>query len=115
LVQVTVLPARTVSVAGTKAKLSMLTASPATGAADPVADAEGPAEGPDIDGMPPMPGIPGVAPDPKVADGCDVCGGGDEHAANSSTASSTTRTPRSRSGIRVDLSIVGRQTSTANR
>ena len=56
----------------------MLTASPATGAADPVAEAEVPAGASGIAGIPLMPGIPGVvAPDPKVTDGA-VCDGGDE-------------------------------------
>jgi hypothetical protein len=93
-----VLPAATVSVAGTKAKLSMLTALPATGAADPVVATVVPAGASDIDGidgMPLMPGIPGVvAPDPKVTDG-EVADGGDEHPATTTTAStavdSTTR------------------------
>jgi hypothetical protein len=69
-VQVTVLPTRTVTEAGAKAKLSMLTWSPATGA-DAV-DEPVPADAPGIEGIPLMPGIPGVAlaPDPKVTDGC---------------------------------------------
>jgi hypothetical protein len=94
LVQVTVLPMRTVSVAGTKAKLSMLTASPATGAAGAVTEAEVPAGAPGIDGIPLMPGIPGVAPliVARVADG-EVPDCGDEHPASSSTANSTTRAP----------------------
>jgi len=83
------LPARTVSVAGTKAKLSMLTASPATGAAGAVTEAVVPAGTSGIDGMPLIPGIPGVvAPDPKVTDG-EVADGGDEHPANTITASTT--------------------------
>jgi hypothetical protein len=70
LVQVTVLPAATVSFAGTNAKLSMLTVSPLADAAGPVGDAA-PGGVPGIDGMALMPGIPGVAlaPDPNVTDG----------------------------------------------
>ena len=89
------LPAATVSVAGTKAKLPMLTELPATGAADPVVEAVVPAGACGIDGMPLIAGIPGVvAPDPKVTDG-EVGDGGDEHPAAATTASaaadSTTR------------------------
>jgi hypothetical protein len=94
LVQVTELPAGTVSVAGTQAKLSMLPAWPATGAAVPVGEALVPAGGADIGGMPVIPGIPGVvAPDPKVTDGGEVAGGCDEQPANSIAASSTTPAP----------------------
>ncbi|BBY07287.1 hypothetical protein MNVI_26050 [Mycobacterium noviomagense] len=70
MIQVTVLPAATASFAGTKAKLSMLTASPFAGAGGPLGDAV-PDGAPGIDGMALMPGIPGVAlvPDPNVTDG----------------------------------------------
>jgi len=92
LVQVTVLPAGTVNVAGANAKLSMLTALPATGAAGPVVEAVVPAGTSGIDGMPLIAGIPGVvAPDPKVTDG-DVADGADEHPANITTASTTVET-----------------------
>jgi hypothetical protein len=71
----------------------MLTVSPATAAGDPVADADAPADARGIDGMPLIPGMPGVvAPDPNVTDGAGW-DGGDEHPATSSTASSTTRAP----------------------
>jgi hypothetical protein len=75
----------TVNVAGAKAKLSMLTWSPATAAGDPVTDAV-PGGGPGIEGIPLMPGIPGVplAFDPNVIDGCAL-GREAEHPASSST------------------------------
>jgi hypothetical protein len=80
LVQLTVLPAGTVSVAGAKAKLSMKTALPAAGAAEPADGVAGPAGIPGIGGMPP-PGIPGVvAAGPNVTDGA-FTDGGDEHPA----------------------------------
>ena len=60
MVQVTVLPDVTVSVAGTNPKLSMLTSVPATGAVEPVADAVVAPGASGIAGMPLMPGIPGV-------------------------------------------------------
>ncbi|MGA7132633.1 MAG: hypothetical protein WBZ15_09915 [Mycobacterium sp.] len=67
----------------------MLTALPATGAAEPVVEAVVPAGTFGIDGMPLIPGIPGfVAPDPKVTDG-EVGDGGDEHPVNITTASTT--------------------------
>jgi hypothetical protein len=50
-------------------------------------DAVVPAGTSGIDGMPLIPGMPGVvAPDPKVTDG-EGAGGGDEHPANIATAS----------------------------
>ena len=85
LVHVTVVPALTVNVAGAKAKLSMVTWSPATATGDPVADAV-PDGAPVIAGIPLMPGMPGVplAFDPKVTDGC-AAGREDEHPASNST------------------------------
>jgi hypothetical protein len=65
----------------------MLIALPTTGAADPVVEAVVPAGTSGIDGMPLIPGIPGVvAPDPKVTDG-EVADGGDEHPATTTIAS----------------------------
>ena len=95
---------RTVSVAGAKAKLSMLTASPATGAAGAVVEAAVPAGMFGIDGIPLMPGIPGVvaADRAKVTDGA-VTDCGDEHPASTITANSTTRAPRGRPGITMHL------------
>ena len=65
LVHVTVLPALTVTVAGTKAKLSMFTALAATGVAAIVGAAPSVGDGVmGIEPMPfigPMPGMPGVA------------------------------------------------------
>jgi hypothetical protein len=83
-----VLPARTVNVAGAKAKLSMLTASPPTGAGDPVAGAV-PAGALGIEGIPLIPGIPAVplAPEPKVTDGCASCREA-EHPASSAPVTS---------------------------
>jgi hypothetical protein len=74
-----------VNVAGANAKLSMVTASPAAAAGAPVVDAV-PAGALGIDGIPLMPGIPGVAlaPEPKVTDGCAL-GREDEHPASNST------------------------------
>ena len=85
LVQVTVLPTLTVKVAGAKAKLSMVTWSPATAAGDAVEDAA-PGGAPGVEGVPLMPGIPGVplAFDPKVTDGCAL-GCEAEHPAGSNT------------------------------
>jgi hypothetical protein len=93
LVQVTVLPALTVNVAGVKAELSMLTWLPATAAGDPVGEAV-PVGAPGIDGIPLMPGIPGVplAFDPKITDGCAL-GREPEHPATK-TAPAANTAPR---------------------
>jgi hypothetical protein len=78
-------PTLTVKVAGAKAKLSILTWSPATGA-DAV-----PVGAPPVDGIPVMPGIPGVLPpgDPKVTDGCESCRGAEHPASNSTPTANT--------------------------
>src|ERR1700730_4712316 len=94
-VQVTVLPTGTVSVAGANLKFSIVTALPATGAAGPV-DEEDVAAGPAVvDGIPLMPGIPGVTltPDPKFTVG-RVSGAGEEQAASSRTAAVASVTAR---------------------
>jgi hypothetical protein len=74
LIQVTVPPVLTVSVAGANAKLSMLMASPTTGAVD---DGAGwvPGANAGEECIIPMPGMPGVTlADPKstVGGGCDA-------------------------------------------
>jgi hypothetical protein len=76
LVQVTVAPTGTVSVAGTNAKLSIPTAGPPVGAAGPELDADAFGGAAD-EGPVPWPGIPGVALacEPKVIDG-GACGAG---------------------------------------
>jgi len=87
-----VLPALTVNVAGAKAKLSMVTWSPATAAGDPVADAV-PDGAPVIAGIPLMPGIPGVplAFDPKVTDGWALGCEDEQPASNSAPAANKAR------------------------
>jgi hypothetical protein len=93
-VQVTVLPTGTVSVAGSNLKLSMVTALPATGAAG--AEEEDVSPGAAVaDGIPLIPGIPGVtlAPDPKVTVG-GVLGAGEEQAASSRTVAVASMTAR---------------------
>src|SRR5262245_34723842 len=93
-VHVTVLPTGTVNDAGANAKLSMLTALPATGAAWPADDVV-PAGLFDIEGIAVMPGIPGVTvtPGPKFTVG-RASGAGDEHAPSSRTAAVAIKTAR---------------------
>jgi hypothetical protein len=58
-----------------------------------------------IDGIPLIPGIPGVvAADPKVTDG-DVADCGDEHPATTISPSNTAREPRGRPGIALHLHL----------
>ena len=98
MVQVTVAPAGTVSLAGTNAKLLMLTASPAVGGADvagPVVDALAPPGGAAVDPAVPPPVIPGVvlACGPKLIDGCASGAGPDpEQPQTSSRAAVDTAT-----------------------
>src|ERR1700726_4092690 len=100
-VQVTVLPTGTVSVAGSNLKFSIVTALPATGAAGPVDeedDEEDVAAGAAVvDGVPLMPGIPGVtlAPEPKFTVGrVSGAGLGEEQEASSRVAAAGRVTAR---------------------
>jgi hypothetical protein len=115
LVQVTVLPAGTVSVAGANAKLSMLTALPDTGAAGPVVAPPVPAGMFGIGAIPLIPGIPGVlAADPNVTDGVVVADWGDEHPATTISPTNTARAPRGSPGIAIHLHL-RRKVHVANR
>jgi hypothetical protein len=106
LVQVTVLPTGTVSVAGLNAKLSMLTALPDTGADGPAVAAPVPAGMFGIGAIPLIPGIPGVAAaEPKVTDGVVVAVWCDEHPATNISPTNAARAPHGRAGIAIHLHL----------